>query len=138
MKKFISACLFALALFATVATYAQQNITFVVKGKKETSDKSVMYLYLKGFTDQKQAEVLYDKMRALPDISGVQNMGKDPDGIYMAVAKLKTERPTMSRIEMAEKVGITHVEKDGKTMTLQEWKKSKERVNRSGHTDETK
>lgn len=139
MKKLISACIVALAMFVSANAFSQ-NITCVIKEKatSDNGDKSTFTFYLKGFSNQKEADVFYNKMRAIPEVSAVQDLGKDADGLYKVVAKLKSDAPSMKPVDLASKMGVTHVQKGRSVMTIQEWKDRKKGEAHSDHAHEPK
>lgn len=123
MKKILSiTCLLLLVLSTKIN--AQSNLTWIVKDKiedKTFDSKLEFHISVEGLTNQNEAILFCNKMRANQEVESCENLGKDETGAYSITFKMKKPNEAMYYIGWAQKLGISYIVAKGEKKSPAEW-----------------
>lgn len=119
MKKIISITVFAFILLIG-KSYAQSNITWVIKDKIEKGffkTATTINSQFNGFSNKEDADKFIQKIKGNAEVASVSILNSDVNGNTDMKITMKQTHDKQYYIGMAQKLGVQYIEANGKKKT---------------------
>lgn len=123
MKKIVSITCFVLLILSSKIN-AQNNLTWVVKDKIEDNTfktKLDFHILIEGLANQNEATEFCNKIRANKEVESCENLGKEANGSYSILFKMRKPNEASYYIGWAQKLGVSYIIAKGEKKTPAEW-----------------